>query len=243
MKKFFLLMAFSFWGLFSAKAQGYDVERFTSDGGTPVEITLIKHASLEIRYKGLSIQVDPVAQMGQPTDYATEFSKADVILVTHEHFDHCDKDAIATLRKEGTRLITNARCAEMLGWGEVLANGDSTTLPGGILLDAVPAYNTTEGHQQFHPKGRDNGFVLTLDGLRIYIAGDTEDIPEMKDIQDLDIAFLPVNQPYTMTPEQCISAAKVLAPKVLIPYHFSQTDLSAIPNALPDIDVRLRRMQ
>ena len=222
----------------------YEVERFLTDGGRPVDITLIKHGSLEIRYRGLSIQIDPVTKLGERvTDYAAEFPKADFILVTHEHFDHCDKDAIAALSVKKTQLITNARCAEMLSRGTVMANGDAADLAEDIHLDAVPAYNTTEGHLQFHPKGRDNGFVLTIDGLRIYVAGDTEDIPEIAEIKDVNVAFLPVNQPYTMTPDQCIRAAKVLQPKVLIPYHFGNTDLSEVPAALPGIDVRIRRMQ
>ena len=222
----------------------YEVERFLTRGGDPVHLTLIKHGSLEIRYRGLSIQVDPVTRLGdRVTDYAVEFPKADVILVTHEHFDHLDKEAIAALRKEETQLVTNARCAELLGYGTVLGNGDSRDLADKIHVDAVPAYNTTEGHLQFHPKGRDNGFVLTLDGLRIYIAGDTEDIPEMAGLKDIDVAFLPVNQPFTMTPEQCIRAAERMAPKVLIPYHYGDTDLSAVASALPGVDVRIRQMQ
>ena len=220
-----------------------NVETFRTDSGKPVAITLIKHGSLAISYKGLSIQVDPVSGLGKPTDYATEFPKADVILVTHEHGDHFDKEAIGALTKEGTLMVTNARCAEMLGYGTVMANGDALDLPGGIHLEAVPAYNYSEGRTQFHPKGRDNGFILTIDGLRIYIAGDTEDIPEMASIKDIDVAFLPVNQPYTMTVEQCVNAAKVIGPKVLIPYHFSQTDISGLPELLPGIDVRLRDMQ
>jgi len=219
-------------------------ECFQTPAGDPVEITLIKHASLEIRYKGLSIQVDPVAKLGdRVTDYAAAFPKADAILVTHEHYDHFDKEAIAVLSGDDTRIVTNARCAGMLGAGEALSNGDSTVLPGEIKVDAVPAYNTTEGHLQFHPKGRDNGYVLTLDGLRIYIAGDTEDIPEMAELRDIDIAFLPCNQPYTMTVDQLVGAARTIAPKVLIPYHFSETDISGIPAQLPGIDVRLRPMQ
>lgn len=222
----------------------YEVERFLTAGGAPVDITLIKHGSLEIRYQGLSIQVDPVSKLGdRVTDYAAAFPKADFILVTHEHFDHFDQAAIAALTGPKTRLMTNARCAEMLGYGTALANGDAADLTANVLLEAVPAYNTTEGHLQFHPKGRDNGFVLTIDGLRIYIAGDTEDIPEMADIRDIDVAFLPVNQPYTMTPEQCVRAAKVLSPKVLIPYHYGETDLSGLPAALPGMDVRIRQMQ
>ena len=221
----------------------YETERFRTPSGEPVDITLIKHASLELRYKGLSIQVDPVSGLGKPTDYAVEFPKADYILVTHEHGDHFDPTALEALWKDDTRLITNARCAEMLGKGDVMANGEDTDIREDIRLEAVPAYNITEGRTQFHPKGRDNGFVLTLDGLRIYIAGDTEDIPEMAGLKGIDIAFLPVNQPYTMTVEQCINAANIIAPKVLIPYHFGQTDLSSLPGALPKIEVRLRQMQ
>jgi len=222
----------------------YDVESFFTDSGKPVAITLIKHGSLAICINGEYIQVDPVGAYGKPTDYAAEFPKASVILVTHEHGDHFDKDAIDALTEEGsTTLITNARCAEMLGYGTVMANGDKGTILADIAIDAVPAYNYTEGHTQFHPKGRDNGFVLTIDGLRIYIAGDTEDIPEMAQLKDIDIAFLPVNQPYTMTVEQCVNAARIIAPKVLIPYHFSSTDLSGLPEQLPGLQVLLRQMQ
>ena len=221
----------------------YAVETIFTDSGLPVRITLIKHGTLEIAAKGLSIQVDPVSGLGVPTDYATEFPKADVILVTHEHGDHFDRTALEALGANADNLITNARVAEMLGWGTVMANGDSRDLPEGIHLDAVPAYNCTEGHTNFHPQGRDNGFIFTIDGLRIYVAGDTEDIPEMANIKDIDVAFLPVNQPYTMTVDQCVHAAEVLQPKVLIPYHFSNTDLSGLPDRLPDIKVLLRQMQ
>ena len=219
----------------------YEVERFRTPAGSALEITLVKHASLEIRFQGLSIQVDPVAELGKKTDYAAEFPKADYILITHEHHDHFDQAAIDALRKESTWLVTNARCADMAGWGKALANGERLQLAFGI--EAVPAYNTTEGHLQFHPKGRDNGYVLTLDGLRIYIAGDTEDIPEMAALKDIDIAFLPCNQPYTMTVEQCVHAAQMIKPKVLIPYHFGNTDLSGLPEQLPGMDVRLRALQ
>ncbi len=113
------------------------------------------------------------------------------------------------------------------------------------MVEAVPAYNTTEGRQQFHPKGRDNGYILTIDGLRIYFAGDTEDIPEMAEIKDIDIAFLPCNQPYTMTTEQLVKAAKTIKPKVLFPYHYGQTDVSMIQAQLINerIDVRIRHYE
>lgn len=221
----------------------YEVERFRTSDGQPVDITLIKHGSLEIRYNGLSIQVDPVGEYGKHTDYASEFPKSDVILVTHEHPDHLDSDAISALTGDNTRIILNQTSRDRLGKGEVIANGESMKLPEKIRLDAVPAYNTTPGREKFHPKGNGNGYVLSIAGLRIYVAGDTEDIPEMASLKDIDVAFLPVNQPYTMTPDQCVRAARAIGPKVLIPYHFSQTDLSGIPARLPGIDVRLRQMQ
>lgn len=224
-------------------ASKYEVERFRTDSGKPVDITLIKHGTLAITYKDISIQVDPVTKLGKETDYAVEFPKADFILVTHEHGDHLDAEAIEALTKEGTRLIMNQTSCDQLGRGEAMANGEQLQLTEKILLEAVPAYNNTPGRERFHPKGNGNGYVLTIDGLRIYIAGDTEDIPELAELKDIDVAFLPVNQPYTMTVDQCVNAAKTIQPKVLIPYHFGETDLSALPDLLPGIDVRLRQMQ
>ena len=225
-------------------ADNYQTDTFKTKGGKEVVITAIKHASLRIQYDGLEIQVDPVAEFAPATDYS-KFPKADVILVTHEHFDHFDRDTITTLRKDGTQIIANPAVQKMLGFGTVLANGESHALAKGIALDAVPAYNTTPGHTQFHPKGRDNGYVLTIDGLRIYIAGDTEDIPEMAKLKDIDVAFLPCNQPYTMTPEQVAKAARTIKPKVLFPYHYSQTPVKRVADLLADtsIDVRIRSYQ
>ena len=179
----------------SAATEGaldFQTDTFKTKEGKAVTITAIKHASLRIQYDGLEIQVDPVAKYAPETDYS-KFPKADVILVTHEHFDHFDRDTIATLRKDGTEIIANPAVQKMLGFGTALTNGESRVLAKGIKLDAVPAYNTTPGHTQFHPKGRDNGYVLTMGGLRIYIAGDTEDIPEMASLKDIDVAFLPCN--------------------------------------------------
>ena len=225
-------------------ALDFQTDTFKTKEGKAVTITAIKHASLRIQYDGLEIQVDPVAKYAPETDYS-KFPKADVILVTHEHFDHFDRDTIATLRKDGTEIVANPAVQKMLGLGMVLANGESRVLAKGIKLDAVPAYNTTPGHTQFHPKGRDNGYVLTIDGLRIYIAGDTEDIPEMASLKDIDVAFLPCNQPYTMTPEQVAKAARTIKPKVLFPYHYSQTPIKQVADLLAGsgIDVRIRNYQ
>ena len=228
----------------AATAAEYQTDTFKTKGGKEVVITAIKHASLRIQYDGLEIQVDPVAEFAPATDYS-KFPKADVILVTHEHFDHFDRDAIAALKKDGTEIVANPAVQKMLGSGTAMTNGESRVVAKGIKLDAVPAYNTTPGHTQFHPKGRDNGYVLTIDGLRIYIAGDTEDIPEMAGVKDIDVAFLPCNQPYTMTPEQVAKAARTIKPKVLFPYHYSQTPIKRVAELLAGsgIDVRIRNYQ
>ena len=223
----------------------YEVDVFKTKSGKIMTFHALVHASIRIQYDGKEIQIDPVTKFGNKTiDYAS-MPKADYLLVTHEHFDHFNKDAIKLLTGEQTRFITNQRCADMYGSGEVMKNGDKLQITDDFAIEAVPAYNYTEGRTQFHPKGRDNGFILTIDGLRIYIAGDTEDIPEMSAIKDIDIAFLPCNQPYTMTPEQLVKAARIIKPTVLFPYHFGQTDVSGIPGQLKEdgIEVRLRHYE
>jgi L-ascorbate metabolism protein UlaG (beta-lactamase superfamily) len=224
--------------------QTFEVDEFKTKSGKTVKFHALVHASIRIEYNGKEIEIDPVRKLGNKTiDYAA-MPKADFVFVTHEHGDHFDKEAIKILSREGTQLIMNKRCADMYGPCGVLANGQSAQF-GDISVDAVPAYNISEGRTQFHPKGRDNGYILTIDGLRIYIAGDTEDIPEMKDVKNIDIAFLPCNQPYTMTTEQLVRAAKVIKPKVLFPYHYGQTDVSGIASQLKGtgIDVRIRHYE
>lgn len=240
------------WTEAGKMTNSYQVEYIPAGGGNdPLVITLIKHGSLEFAYKGMSIQVDPVSGYGKNTDYAKEFPKADAILITHEHGDHLDKNAITALSSDKTEIILNAKSQQQIGLGRVLANGEFCTLfPVGISVWAVPAYNTTPGREQFHPKGNGNGYLLSfLGSLSAYVAGDTEDIPEMVDIPKIrpamriSVAFLPVNQPYTMTVDQCVNAARMVNPEVLIPYHFSQTDLSGLADRLPGMKVLLRDMQ
>ncbi|MCR4964137.1 MAG: MBL fold metallo-hydrolase [Bacteroidales bacterium] len=223
----------------------YETDSFTTKSGKTVRFQALVHSSICIEFDGQEIMIDPVRQLGDRTIDYTIFPKADFIFVTHEHADHLDKVAIQVLLKKGSQLITNRRSADILGYGRVMANGDALVLNDWLSVEAVPAYNTTEGHLNFHPKGRDNGFIITIDGLRIYIAGDTEDIPEMANIKDIDVAFLPCNQPYTMTPEQLVRAAKIIKPKVLFPYHYGKTDVRKIPSMLKseNIDVRIRHYE
>jgi len=223
----------------------YEVDVFKTKSGKTVTFHALTHASIRIQYDGMEIEIDPVTKLGNKVINFASMPKADYLLVTHEHFDHFNQEAIKLLAGDKTRFITNQRCADMFGSGEVMKNGDKLQIAKNFTIDAVPAYNYTEEHTQFHPKGRDNGYILTIDGLRIYIAGDTEDIPEMSAVKDIDIAFLPCNQPYTMTPDQLVKAAKIIKPKVVFPYHYGQTDLSGIPEQLKGdgIDVRIRHYE
>lgn len=223
----------------------YEVDVFKTKSGKVVKFHALMHASIRMEYDGQEIEIDPVGKLRDRTVDYSAMPKADYIFVTHEHADHYDEATLKLLSSEKTKLITNKRCADMYGSGDVMVNGDQKQIAEGFTVEAVPAYNTTEGHLQFHPKGRDNGYILTIDGLRIYFAGDTEDIPEMASIKDIDIAFLPCNQPFTMTTDQLVKAAKAIKPKVLFPYHYGQTDLSNVPSQLQGegIDVRIRHYE
>lgn len=246
----FLTLCFTLITFFSGMAtnpNSFPVETLTTKDGKPINITLFKHASLAINYDGRNIYIDPVTKPGDmEIDYST-MPKADVILVTHEHWDHLDPVAIQQLSKPDTLLILNATSQKQIGKGEVMGNYQTRNLGDGITLYSVPAYNTTPGREKFHPKGNGNGYILDIDGTRIYIAGDTEDIPEMKDIKNIDLAFLPVNQPYTMTVDQAEKAALTIKPKILIPYHFSSTPIEELKQKLDadnsGITVKLYPMQ
>ena len=244
MKKPLLLMCAAVMSFVCCQA-AQKTDEFTTKSGKTVKITCIKHGSLEISYNGTEIQVDPVGFGVQPTTDYNQFPKANIILITHEHKDHFDREAITCVRTPATSIYSNMAVYNMFRNSIPLANGDSIIYASDIKIEAVPAYNYTEGHTQFHPQGRDNGYILTLDGLRIYIAGDTEDIPEMANIKDIDIAFLPCNQPYTMTIDQMVKAAKTITPKVLFPYHYGQTPVSQAVMKLAGsgIEVRIRDYQ
>ncbi len=216
------------------------VDQFITDAGS-LSITFIAHATLMLQLGPLVIHVDPV---GRYADYGT-MPKADIVLVTHEHGDHLDPAAIQKIRKEDTAIIASASAAAKIPGASVMKNGDKATIKG-VGIEAVPAYNTTQARLSFHPKGRDNGYLLTIGGKRVYIAGDTEDTPELKALRNIDIAFLPMNLPYTMTPEQVASAALAIRPGVLYPYHYGETDVGLLQQMLKGergIEVRIRPMQ
>jgi L-ascorbate metabolism protein UlaG (beta-lactamase superfamily) len=234
-KILFLLMASGMTSAFPFEQDSFDI------GGKKLTIGFIGHGSIVLEYDKTVIQVDPY---GKLADYAT-LPKADIILVTHEHPDHLDPDAVAKVTKPGTLIIANAKAAAQLPKAVTMANGDTKKI-GAIEIKAVPAYNTTPERLQFHPKGNVNGYILTIGGKKIYIAGDTEDIPEMRALKDIYIAFLPMNLPYTMTPEQVAEAAKAFRPRILYPYHRYESDPDRVVELLKnekDIEVRIRKMK
>ncbi|MDB4584915.1 MBL fold metallo-hydrolase, partial [Draconibacterium sp.] len=206
-------------------------------------ITFIGHGTLMMELDGKIIHIDPV---GRYADY-TNLPKADLILITHEHGDHLDLGAIEKVKKESTEVVLTKVCSEKYNGGKIMKNGDSGTFAG-FKIDAIPAYNIknvrSEGNP-FHPKGIGNGYVIQFGDKKVYVAGDTENIPEMANLKDIDIAFLPMNLPYTMTPEMVADAAKSFKPKVLYPYHYGETDTGKLVELLKnqkDTEVRIRKL-
>jgi L-ascorbate metabolism protein UlaG (beta-lactamase superfamily) len=185
------------------------------------------------------IDVDPTAQ----GNYAG-FAAPDIILITDIHGDHLDAATIAKLRKPATKIVAPAAAASQLDHPIVMANGETNVIDG-LTIEAVPMYNLTRGPapgQFYHDKGRGNGYIVTLGGKRLYIAGDTEGTPEMRAMKNIDVAFIPMNVPYTMTPAEAADAVKAFKPKIVYPYHYRGSDLTVFANALKGtgIDVRLR---
>ena len=212
--------------------------------GGDLEITFIGHGTLMLRYQGRVIHVDP---WSRAADYST-MPKADLILVTHQHGDHLDTGAVAALRTKETVVVLTKASAAAVKAPVVMQNGDRRELAG-VTVTAVPAYNIAhkrENGEPFHPKGEGNGYVIAFGEVRLYVAGDTENTPEMKELKDIDVAFLPMNLPYTMTPEMVADAAKSFRPRILYPYHTGSTDVAKLVELLKDlpaVEVRLRAMK
>lgn len=214
-------------------------ESIPADGGE-ILITPILHGSLQLEFGDTVIQVDPWSK----GDYS-QAAKADLILVTDVHGDHLDPEMIGKLSGEGTEVVVTAAVEEKLGTGIVLANGETREFSG-VSIEAVPMYNLTRGPEEgklFHDKGRGNGYIVTLGGKRIYIAGDTACIPEMKTLTGIDVAFVPMNLPYTMPPEEAAECVAAFKPAIVYPYHYRGSDLQVFEVGLkevPEVEVRLR---
>ena len=209
-----------------------------------LNITFLGHGSLYFAFGGKIIHVDPFSAVA---DYST-LPKADIVLLAHEHMDHLDLKALNPVRTDKTIVVLPEVCAKQVEGGLVMKNGDVKTV-GGLKIEAVPAYNIVhkrETGQPFHPKGVGNGYIITFGDKRVYVAGDTENIPEMKNIKNIDVAFLPMNLPYTMTPEMAADAARMIKPRILYPYHYGETDTSKLVALLKDTketEVRIRKMK
>ena len=226
-----------------AGAEGFEADIIRTSAGE-LKITFIGHGTLMFTYGGKTIHVDPVSK---EADY-TKLPKADLILLTHHHGDHLDLKALEALRTEKTEFVMTEICTQQVKGGRVMKNGDVKVM-GGLKIEAVPAYNLVHMRSEgkpFHPKGEGNGYVITFGDKRVYVAGDTENTPEMKKLEQIDVAFLPMNLPYTMTPEMVADAAKAFRPKILYPYHYGETDASKLVELLKDandIEVRIRKMK
>jgi len=232
----------------SLETAGFAGNTFETDviktAGGKLEITFIGHGTLMFTFGGKIIHVDPFSRL---TDYSKQ-PQADMILLTHEHRDHLDLKALDSLRTDKTKIILTKNCAQQVKGGIIMQNGDVKTVDG-LKIEAVPAYNLVHMRSEgvpFHPKGNGNGYVITFSDIRIYVAGDTENIPEMKQLKNIDVAFLPMNLPYTMTPEMVADAARAFKPKVLYPYHYGKTDPSKLVELMqdtPQVEIRIRKME
>ncbi len=219
-----------------------EIDKINTSAGD-VELYFIGHGSLMFRTGDFVIHIDPVRSSGKYDN----LPKADLILVTHEHFDHLDTELISSLRKQTTVMFCNAASASKVTWAQVMKPGDVKTVKY-ITVEALPAYNIVNERskgQPFHPKGVGNGYIVTIGDKRFYIAGDTENTPEMKGLKNIDVAFLPMNLPYTMTPAMVADAAKAFKPAILYPYHYGDTNTDEIVRLLKgtNIDVRIRKLK
>jgi L-ascorbate metabolism protein UlaG (beta-lactamase superfamily) len=208
--------------------------------GGPITIQPINHAAVQLRFGTQVITVDPTMMGG---DYAA-LPKADIVLVTDIHGDHLDPATITKASKATTTVVVPSAAAAQVKGATVIANGETKTI-NGIMIEAVPMYNLQRGPsagQLYHTKGRGNGYVVTVGGKRFYFAGDTECVPEMKALKNIDVAFVPMNLPYTMPPNEAAECVKAFKPKIVYPYHYMGSDLNQFADALKGsgVDVRIR---
>lgn len=227
----------------SGLAQEFESDIIKTSAGD-LKMTFIGHGTLMFEFDGKIIHIDPWTSLA---DYS-KLPKADIILITHDHPDHLDLKAVSQIRAEKTQVLLPEHCASQVEDGIIMKNGDEKIV-GGLTIEAFPAYNIVHMRSEdmpFHPKGVGNGYIIACGDKRVYVAGDTENTPELKALEGIDVAFLPMNLPYTMTPEMAADAAKAFKPKILYPYHFGDTDTSKLVDLLKDraeIEVRIRKLQ
>jgi len=235
------ILALGLAGLAAAKPK-FEKDALPTSRGD-LEITFLGHGTLMMAFGGMTVHVDPY---GGVAEYGS-LPKADLVLVTHEHFDHLDLAALKAILKPATTIVASMSCAAKLPGAVILANGESRTILG-LPVEAVPAHNIAHKRPDgnpFHPRGAGNGYVIAFGDTRVYVAGDTEGTPEMKALKDIDVAFLPMNLPYTMSPEQVADAVRAFRPKILYPYHTGDTPTGRIVGLLEaekDIEVRIRKL-
>lgn len=222
--------------------QDFETDRFETTAG-PLTITFIGHGSFMMEWDGQIIHVDPSSR---EADYS-QLPDADLILITHHHGDHCDPEALNEVSDENTRIVLTALARERTGKGDILSIGEDTDF-GPLTISALPAYNLVHKRDNgdfYHPKGCCNSYVVEGGDMRIFIGGDTENTPEMKALENIDIAFLPMNLPYTMTPEMVADATRAFRPAILYPYHYGSTDpqeLVRLLQGLEGVEIRIRDM-
>ena len=227
------------------KAATYPQDTITARDGSTITFTFYAHASVGIEWNGVHIYVDPVGEF----DWQSQ-PKADIVLVTHSHYDHLELSTIEQLQTPQTIVVCDKSSADAFEHDCITMLPGATSQPvEGIVVKAVAAYNISEGHTDFHPQSREDcGYLITLGGTTIYVAGDTEDNDDVLALEGVDVAFLPVNQPYTMTVSQASRVVKALKPQIFYPYHYGQveevTDLEALKAAVADItDIRIFPME
>jgi len=232
----FLLIASFLFGL-SLTVHSATVKQTFSTSAGPVKITPLYHASTLIEAGGKVIYLDPA----KPAGFAGR-PKADLILITDVHGDHMDPDSIQQVSKDGTEILAAPAVVKTVTHAKPIANGESKTWQE-WSIEAIPAYNLTRGPapgKLFHDKGRGNGYVLTYGGKRFYFSGDTEGVPEMRALKNIDVAFVCMNLPYTMPPDEAAEAVKAFHPKIVIPYHYRGSDLSVFQKGLEGSGIEVR---
>ncbi len=234
--KLFLALACCCFALSSLAYSAANTQTFSTSAGE-VRITPLYHASTLIEAGGKIIYLDPA----KPAKLAG-LPKADLILITDIHQDHMDPGAVATLSKAGTEIMAAPAVVATVKTASPIANGETKTWHG-WTIEAIPAYNLKRGPSPgklFHDKGRGNGYVVTYGGMRFYFSGDTESVPEMRALKNIDVAFVCMNLPYTMPPEEAAEAVKAFHPKIVIPYHYKGSDLAVFQKGLEGTGIEVR---